>query len=105
MHSKIKVISRCLSEPDAKSLHHCLKNKQLKVICFPWICSKYLVLSTVEEGVANTCIWLTIHTVSWKSSKLWIERIWHIPNKSPFARLATGLVVSNACIQLNVVKY
>ena len=42
--------STCLSAPDATSLHHCLKNKQLKLI------AEYLVLYTVEEGVANTCI-------------------------------------------------
>ena len=27
-----KVMSRCLSAPDATSLHYCLKNKQLKLI-------------------------------------------------------------------------
>ena len=27
---QIKVLSGCLSMPDATSLHHCLKNKQLK---------------------------------------------------------------------------
>ena len=27
-----KVMSRCLSTPDATSLHHCLKKKQLKLI-------------------------------------------------------------------------
>ena len=27
-----KDMSRCLSAPDATSLHHCLKNKQLKLI-------------------------------------------------------------------------
>ena len=27
-----KVTSRCLSAPDATSLYHCLKNKQLKLI-------------------------------------------------------------------------
>ena len=27
----LKVMSRCLSAPDATSLHHCLKNKQLKL--------------------------------------------------------------------------
>ena len=26
-----KVMSRCLSAPDTTSLHHCLKNKQLKL--------------------------------------------------------------------------
>ena len=29
-----KVMSRCLSAPYATSLHHCLKNKQLKVNSF-----------------------------------------------------------------------
>ena len=33
---QIKVKSRCLSAPDATSLHHCLKNKQPKLICFQW---------------------------------------------------------------------
>ena len=27
---------RCLSAPDATSLHHCLKNKQLNLIWFLW---------------------------------------------------------------------
>ena len=31
-----KVISRCLSAPGATSLHHCLKNKQLKLIWLQW---------------------------------------------------------------------
>ena len=39
---------------------------------------------TVEEGVANTCM---------------------EPKKSPFPRLATGLWVSNAWIQLKIVQY
>ena len=29
-----KVMSRCLSAPDATSLHHCLKNKQLNTYGF-----------------------------------------------------------------------
>ena len=33
----------CLSAPDATSLHHCLKNKQPKLICFQWYVSKYSV--------------------------------------------------------------
>ena len=49
-----KVMSRCLSLPDATSLHHCLKNKQLKLIWLLWKGSKYLALCTVEDGVANT---------------------------------------------------
>ena len=28
--STINLMSRCLSSPDATSLHHCLKNKQIK---------------------------------------------------------------------------
>ena len=31
-----RCLLRCLSEPDATSLHHCLKNKQLKSIWFLW---------------------------------------------------------------------
>ena len=30
----ISVLSRCLSMPDATFLHHCLKNKQLKLNAF-----------------------------------------------------------------------
>ena len=44
-----KVMSRCLSGPDATFLHHCLKNKQLKLI---WFSGK----DPSMEGVANTCI-------------------------------------------------
>ena len=36
-------------------LHHCLKNKQPKLICFQWYIS-IQVLCTVEEGVANAYI-------------------------------------------------
>ena len=36
LQSEIKVMSRCLSAPDATPLHHCLKNKQLKLIWFQW---------------------------------------------------------------------
>ena len=32
LKSEIIAMSRCLSVPDATSLHHCLKNKQLKLI-------------------------------------------------------------------------
>ena len=53
---EIIAMSRCLSVPDTTSLHHCLKNKQLKHIWFQLYESKYLVSSTVEEVVANTCI-------------------------------------------------
>ena len=33
-HLRINVMSRCLSAPDATPLHHCLKYKQPKMICF-----------------------------------------------------------------------
>ena len=52
----IILMSRCLSAPDTTSLHHCLKNKQLKLVWFQRWESKYLVLCTVEKCVANTCI-------------------------------------------------
>ena len=51
-----KVKSRCLSAPDATSLQHCLKNKQLKLVWRQWYGSKYIVLCTVEDGVANTSV-------------------------------------------------
>ena len=51
-----KVMSRCLSAPDATSLHHCLKNKQLKLIWLQWQGSKYLVLCAFEDGIANNSI-------------------------------------------------
>ena len=56
MSFQLSVNKRCLLAPDATSLHPCLKNKQPKLICFQWEVSKYLVLCTVEEGVANACI-------------------------------------------------
>ena len=31
-----KVMSKCLSAPDATFLHHCLKNKQLQLIRLQW---------------------------------------------------------------------
>ena len=53
MSFQLSANKRCLSAPDATSLHHCLKNKQPKLIAFS---GKYQVLCTVEEGVANACI-------------------------------------------------
>ena len=43
-----KVMSRCLSEPDATSLHHCLKNKQLKLIWLQW-CSGHLMAERLKD--------------------------------------------------------
>ena len=59
----------------------------------------------VEEGVTNTCIGLTVPPKLEKHYTSWIERRWHIPNKSPFPRLATDVLVSNALIQLEIVQY
>ena len=46
--------------PDATSLHHCLKNKQLKLNAFsgkdPAKGVPYLILCTLRRGVAITCI-------------------------------------------------
>ena len=36
LYLRIKFISGCLSAPDVTSLHHRLKNKQPKLICFQW---------------------------------------------------------------------
>ena len=44
---------RCLSAPDATSLHHCLKNKQPKLICFQWLSIQELC---TVKSVANACI-------------------------------------------------
>ena len=87
-------MSRYLLVPDVTSLYHCLKKKQPKLICFH--VSKNLVSSTVEEGVPNACIRLTMPHEAGKHYTCRIERRWHIPNKSPFPRLAKGLIVSNA---------
>ena len=43
-----KVMSRCLSEPDATSLHHGLKNKQLKLIL--WLA----LTNVVDFNIAHT---------------------------------------------------
>ena len=51
-----KVMSRCLSAPDAISLHHCLKNKQLNLNMVSVVRIQVFVSFTVEEGVANTGI-------------------------------------------------
>ena len=63
-----QVMSRCLSMPDATSLHYCLKNKQLKLIMVSVV--RIQVFSTVEEDVADTCILVTMPPISWKSTTL-----------------------------------
>ena len=82
----LKVMSGCLSVPDATSLYHCLKNKLLKLIWFQWYGSKYLVLCTIEEGVGNTCMTDHAPMKLEKYYACWIEGDW----------LATGQLVSNA---------
>ena len=44
--------------PDATSLHHCLKNKQLKPNAFSGKgpAKGYLILCTLSRDVANACI-------------------------------------------------
>ena len=54
MRFQLSVNKRCLSAPDATSLHHCLKNKQPKTDMLSVVSIQ--VLCTVEEGVANACI-------------------------------------------------
>ena len=54
MSFQLSANKRCLSVPDATSLHHCLKKKQPKTDMFSVVSIQ--VLSKVEEGVANACI-------------------------------------------------
>ena len=63
-------------------MHRCLKNKQLKLLSFQRYGSKYIMHSC--GGVVNTCMKLEKHYICW------IERRWHIPNKSPFAIIDDG---------------
>ena len=53
MSFQLSANKRCLSAPDATSLHHCLeqaaKTDMLSVVSIQVLC-------TVEEGVANACI-------------------------------------------------
>ena len=45
--------------PDAKSLHHCLKNKQLKQNAFSGkdpAKGVFNIIMNVSRGAANTCI-------------------------------------------------
>ena len=51
--SEIKVMSRCLSAPDATSLHHCPQEQAAKTSMLSVVRIKYLVLCIVEEGVAK----------------------------------------------------
>ena len=84
--------------PDATSLHHCLKNKQLKLNAFSGKDQQkeYLILCTLRRVVANTCIYLTTHPWSWKSTLAYRKMAYTVPYNLSFARLATGLLVSNA---------
>ena len=51
MSFQLSANKRYLSAPDATSLHHCLKNKQPKLIMVSVV--SIHVLFTVGEGVAN----------------------------------------------------
>ena len=43
--------------PDATSLHHCFKNKQLKLYAFSGKDQEgVLIIMHTRKGVANTCI-------------------------------------------------
>ena len=46
--------TRCLSAPDATSLHHCLKKQAAKTDILSEVSIQ--VMCIVEEGVANACI-------------------------------------------------
>ena len=54
----ISVLSGCLSMPDATSLHHCLKNKKLKLNTFIGNDQhkEYLILCTLRRVLVNNCI-------------------------------------------------
>ena len=78
----------------------------------------YIPTSLPPEHAAKTSmvsevrsVWLIL-TYDWpcpitleKHYTWWILRRWHIPNKPLFTRLATGLIVSNAWIQLKIVQH
>ena len=92
--------------PDATSLNHCLENKQLKHLN-AFSGKDPAKGCTLRKGVANTCIYMSDHTPMQleKYYTCCIERRWYIPYNPSSARLATGLFVFNAWIQLNVVQY
>ena len=80
--------------PDATSLHHCLKNKQLKLNAFSG--------NDPAKGVFNIMhTWercgYYLHMTDYTSMQLekyytcCIKRIWHIPYNPASAKLATGL--------------
>ena len=48
-------MSRCLSVPDATSLHHCLKNKELKLMLSVVRIQVFSIIY-ISGGCDNTCI-------------------------------------------------
>ena len=54
MSFQLPANKRCLSAPDATSLHHCLKEQAAKTDMLSVVSIQ--ILCTVEEGVANACI-------------------------------------------------
>ena len=59
-------MSRCLSAPDATSLHHCLKNHQQNctLLCsIQALDTKRPVASLVKGGLLGICHLLSIHQV------------------------------------------
>ena len=83
--------------PDATSLHHCLKNKQLKLNAFS---GKDPAKGVFKFYAHLGGVWLLLadHTPMQleKYYTYYIERRWHIPYNSVSATLATDLLVFNA---------
>ena len=84
----LKYISVLVRMPDATSLHHYLKNKQIKLNAFSSKDSAKGVFN-IMHTVDNTCIRLTMQLEKYYT--YCIERRWHIPYNLASARLATGL--------------
>ena len=79
--------------PDATSLHHCLKNKQLKLNAFSGKDPAKGVFNIMHTGGCGYYLHMTDHT-SMQLEKYYtccIESRWHIPYNLTSARLATGL--------------
>ena len=84
---------------DATSLHHCLKNKQLKLNAFSGkdpAKGVFHIMRTYEG--CGYYLHMTDHTPMQleKDYTCYIERRWHTHYKPVSARLAKGLLVFNA---------
>ena len=81
---------RCLSAPDATSIHQQeAKTDMLSVVSIHVLC-------TVEEGWLMLAYDLPCTHEAVKVLHLLNRGRWHIPKKSPYPRLTTGPLVSNA---------